>query len=208
MNLQYFRNCFLKYPILTELIYRDTDFSIAFNAVLSDNSSYDISQFPAYFTVEFNQHSVNKCKFTMIWIKSGFYSLIIATGITTKTPISLVRWGDTFKYRNQTEAKNLGIDTYFCPESRELSVLGNAFSDTYRYFEININRWNSSTSSVTCESDPNIDAVIKKMEVGIYLVNSYFDSDDYNSPVNTYIDDRFFYNLVPQYTKSSLIYIQ
>jgi len=46
------------------------------------------------------------------------------------------------------------------------------------------------------------------MEIGIFVVNSYFDSDDYDSPVNTYIDDRFFYNLIPQYTKSSLIYIQ
>mmetsp|Transcript_6199 Transcript_6199/g.5324 ORF Transcript_6199/g.5324 Transcript_6199/m.5324 type:complete len:222 (+) Transcript_6199:475-1140(+) len=42
----------------------------------------------------------------------------------------------------------------------------------------------------------------------VYVVNSYFDAEDYNDPIKTYIDDRFIYSLIPGYTKLSSIYIQ
>ena len=117
-----------------------------------------------------------------------------------------MRCGDSFKYRNQTEAESLGIPYFFCPKSRDLSVLGNSLSETYRFFEIKISRCNSTVS--TCQSNDTIDEYIKNMEVSIFLVNSYFDSDDYENPINTFIDDRFYYNLIPQFTKASVISIQ
>jgi len=46
------------------------------------------------------------------------------------------------------------------------------------------------------------------LEVTIYIVNSYFDYDDYNEPVKTYLDDRFTYTNLPGMTKASFIYIQ
>mmetsp|Transcript_7776 Transcript_7776/g.6874 ORF Transcript_7776/g.6874 Transcript_7776/m.6874 type:complete len:107 (+) Transcript_7776:628-948(+) len=46
------------------------------------------------------------------------------------------------------------------------------------------------------------------MVVEVYLVNSYFDSDDYKTPFNTYLDDRFSYNLIPEFTKQAFVFIQ
>ena len=131
---------------------------------------------------------------------------MIATGNEIRAEMELVECGDNFKYKNQTEAKSIGIPGFYCPKSRDLFVLGNALSSTYKYFEINIIRCDSSTS--TCQLDSVIDEVILNMEIGVFLVNSYFDSDDYSNPINTYIDDRFYFNLIPQFTKSSVIYIQ
>jgi len=46
------------------------------------------------------------------------------------------------------------------------------------------------------------------LEIGIILVNSYFDAEDYDTPIKTYLDDRLFYNLLPGFTKTSHVYIQ
>jgi hypothetical protein len=40
------------------------------------------------------------------------------------------------------------------------------------------------------------------------MVNSYFDFDDYSSPVKTYLDDRILTGLLPGYVKSSWVYIR
>ena len=40
------------------------------------------------------------------------------------------------------------------------------------------------------------------------LVNTYFDFDDYDSPVNTYLDDRFIYDFIPGFEKENLVFIK
>ncbi|CAI2372806.1 unnamed protein product [Moneuplotes crassus] len=122
--------------------------------------------------------------------------------------VGLTECGNNFKYANQTEVKDLGINEYYCPNSREFKLQGNVLSDAYQYFEINFNRCDNATSSVTCLTTAQIDQKVQELEVGIYVVNSYFDFDDYNSPIKTYIDDRFFYYLVPGNTVTSNVYIQ
>ncbi|CAI2374574.1 unnamed protein product [Moneuplotes crassus] len=122
--------------------------------------------------------------------------------------VPLVQCGDNFKYDNQTEVKYLGINEYYCPQSRDFKMQGNVLSDAYQYFEVNINRCDNATSSVTCFSSILINQQIEELEIGVYVVNSYFDFDDYNSPIKTYIDDRFFYYVVPDRTLTSNVYVQ
>ena len=40
------------------------------------------------------------------------------------------------------------------------------------------------------------------------LVNSYFDFDDYDDPIKTYLDDRFKFPLTSQFQKSITVYVQ
>ena len=40
------------------------------------------------------------------------------------------------------------------------------------------------------------------------MVNSYFDFEDYQNPVHTYLDDRFIIDLVPGLEKDDIIYIK
>ena len=86
--------------------------------------------------------------------------------------------------------------------------MGNTLSETYKYFEFNINKCDNATSSVVCATPAQINAVQENLGIALYVVNSYFDFDDYNNPVKTYIDDRFFYNLIPGFTKFSAVKIQ
>ena len=102
----------------------------------------------------------------------------------------------------------LGIKEFYCPDSREFAALGNILSETYKYFEFNVNKCDNATSPVVCATPAEIDAVQKTLEIDLYVVNSYFDFDDYNNPIKTYIDDRFYYNLIPGFTKLSAVKIQ
>lgn len=42
----------------------------------------------------------------------------------------------------------------------------------------------------------------------IVVVNSYFDFDDYDKPVKTYLDDRFYYNLLQNYRLDTTTYLR
>lgn len=40
------------------------------------------------------------------------------------------------------------------------------------------------------------------------VINSYFDFDDYSQPIKTYIDDRFLFNIMFDFTKENIVYIR
>ena len=46
------------------------------------------------------------------------------------------------------------------------------------------------------------------MSITVPFVNTYFDFDDYDNPVQTFIDDRFYIETLPGYTKTNLAYVQ
>mmetsp|Transcript_6199 Transcript_6199/g.5325 ORF Transcript_6199/g.5325 Transcript_6199/m.5325 type:complete len:84 (+) Transcript_6199:153-404(+) len=66
------------------------------------------------------------------------------TLITTDSPVPFTscKTGSTvnFKYKNQTEVEKLGINDFFCPTSRNLSLLGNTFSEVFHSFEVTLTR--------------------------------------------------------------------
>ena len=46
------------------------------------------------------------------------------------------------------------------------------------------------------------------MTIDMVVANTYFDFDDYDDPVKSYIDDRFLFNLLPGFKKQNMVYIQ
>lgn len=50
-------------------------------------------------------------------------------------------------------------------------------------------------------------SAIDKTTVDMALINTYFDFEDYNDPIKTYIDDRFYYDMVSFAKKSHNVYI-
>jgi len=46
------------------------------------------------------------------------------------------------------------------------------------------------------------------MKLNLPFVNTYFDFDDYNSPVKTYIDGRLSYDLAATHKKSANAFVQ
>ena len=59
-----------------------------------------------------------------------------------------------------------------------------------------------------CKSDSIIDTELNKATLAIAAVNTYYDFEDYNSPIKTYLDDRFYYDFLGGYNKENTIYIQ
>ncbi|CAI2385115.1 unnamed protein product [Moneuplotes crassus] len=170
---------------------KESPMSFAF-AVFKSDAAIDVTAFQNYFTVEVIKYNKTKTQASV-----------------TPEQISYSVCGSNFSYKNQTEVNLLGIQNYFCPNSNNFGVLGNGFSDAYQYYEINLVKCNSATSTVTCETDADINTYLADVQLGVYVVNSYFDFDEYdNDPVKTYIDDRFFYDALPGQVKTSFLNIQ
>ena len=126
----------------------------------------------------------------------------LATGVVEPRDVPFARCGDNFQYANQTEAKKLGIDQYFCPSSRDFKVRGNSFSDTYEYFALSISKCEGASWA------GDIDDKIKYMNVDIAVANTFFDFDDFEDPIKTYIDDRLYYDLLPGFGIANIAYVQ
>ena len=96
-----------------------------------------------------------------------------------------------------------------CPTSTNFEVLGNVFSSSRSYFEIDVSRCvNDTIPDVICKTDTEIDQIIDEFSLGITLVNTYYDFDDYDEPVKTYLDDKYFYSTLSAYTKEVDVYIR
>ena len=67
---------------------------------------------------------------------------------------------------------------------------------------------NDTESDLIWGNEEEIDDILTDIELNIALVNSYFDFEDYDNPVKTYLDDRFRYNLVNSLEKFVVISLQ
>ena len=77
------------------------------------------------------------------------------------------------------------------------------------YFELVFTRWSGTDSKGnTCKTTSQINNALNDAALAIAVVNSYFDFDDYNSPIKTYLDDQFYYYFLPGYEKETDVYIQ
>ena len=91
--------------------------------------------------------------------------------------------------------------------SLDFKVQGNTYSDAeFKYFQVAILKCDSSVS--TWQSDADIDAEITNVSIDMAVVNTYFDFDDYENPIKTYLDDRFLFDLLPGYSYISDVFLQ
>ena len=81
---------------------------------------------------------------------------------------------------------------------------GNLYSDNYTYFELVIFRWYGDDWQDTS----TINSAVSSAYLHLALVNSFFDFDDYDNSVHTYLDDRFIFDLVPGFEKENIIYVR
>ena len=103
----------------------------------------------------------------------------------------------------------MGLTEYLWPSLDDLSLLGNKFSDSRNYFEMTFKRWSGTDSKGNvCKSTPEIDNALNNAGLAIAMVNTYYDFDDYSSPIKNYLDDQFFYYFTSGYYKESYVYIQ
>ena len=116
---------------------------------------------------------------------------------------------ELFPYENLLERSSYGIEEFTCPMHRNLSVQGNSYNTNYNFFEIVVKRCsNSSGTGVVWADTADIDSESRNLTLNLALVNSYFDYDDYKNPIHTYLDDRYQYEITPDYEKTIIIYLK
>ena len=154
-------------------------------------SKYDILSDETYISMRINQISIYK------------------QDITIKT-MQLVNWTyDYFPNINKQLLQKMNINYYLWPESTDLYVMGNTFADNFTFFELLITRWSGTDSKGNhWKSDTEIDAAIDSTFIQFAMINNYFDFDDFNQPIKSYLDDQFYYPLTSGLSKKTDMYIR
>ena len=144
-------------------------FQLAFSVTY--NGLERITQNNSYFTIAFNQHSFDSEN-------------------RNRSEISYSVWGDRFNYDFPLQSTADVVSSEFlCPDSNDFELLGNGFAVDQKFFEILIEKCVNG-SGVRWESDMEIEKAINSLEVRFMMVNAYFDVDEYQNPIRTYIEDR------------------
>ena len=101
------------------------------------------------------------------------------------------------------------ISKYMCPNSNDLEVQGNMFAETYSYFEISMKRCIEKDSKGNpCKSEEEINNAIDNTDFSLAMVNTYYDFDDYYSPVKDYLDDQIYFYFMHGFNKIVSVYIK
>ena len=94
-----------------------------------------------------------------------------------------------------------GLSLFLCPKNTDYYLQSNFHSDDYSGVEILLQKW----SSGSCQSDAVIQDVLDTHFVELALLNSYFDFEDYDDPIKTYLEDTNIYGLNSFITNSAMI---
>ena len=101
--------------------------------------------------------------------------------------------------------KRYNLDTrYIWPVSLNYTLQGNEYSATYSYIEITVNRCNG----LKWRTQNEINNAIADNKLELVIVNTYFDNEDFNTPVKTYLDNRMVLKYWPGYAKFTTLYAQ
>ena len=103
----------------------------------------------------------------------------------------------------------LNINTFLCPSTNNLYVKGNNFDDNHAYFKLYIDIWvGTDSKGNACKSTAEIQAAIAYGTILGINTNTYFDGNDYDNPIKTFLDDRIFDNPIYGFQKNYYAYIK
>ena len=125
---------------------------------------------------------------------------------TINTNIELERWGDKFPYANKTIIDLFNFDGYACLKSDDYAIGGNWYSDRSKYFIISLEEWDYNTNECATYNEINSNAA--SFDLDIIILDRYFDLENFEQPIKSYLTDGHFYGMVPWETRHSRIYIQ
>ena len=170
----------------------DFGFDFAFQVSKFGNAVYDETYY--YYEVE----NVNS------WWAPDENGII--TRYTTSTDLEMAPC--TFYNATQSKVDNLGISqSYYCPKIKDYSVGGQFSSPNYRYLYVKLLKCDS-TFMPNCKTDAEIDDWIDQAQMNMFYNNFYFDSDDYDSPIKSFIDDKIWWKIMPKFRKDADIFIR
>lgn len=106
---------------------------------------------------------------------------------------------DGFSYADKTELSRFGIDDFLCLNSfNNFTIYGNFYRAEMKYMEIKLWKCRNTTKtgdglpklySAVCKDPDYIDNYLRKEVFNFAFVNNMFALDNYDSPVQNFIDD-------------------
>lgn len=80
-----------------------------------------------------------------------------------------------------------GIDRLMCFKRKNYSLSGDFYSNTFRYITIKLTKCKKN-----CKDLSIIDSYMSNKTFSIAFINQYFDYNDYEQPIKSFIDDSTF----------------
>ena len=148
--------------------------------------------------------TVDPTYFTLKFLEVTYYRNAVEM-IGNATDLGTVDWGNDFPIiSNMFKAYNLS-GSLTCPLNKNYRVSGNYLSTIRRILNIRLYR---CTGSPLCHSKAEIDAKMNDILFNVVIYNWYVDFDDYETPIKSYIDDIYSYQLTPGFNKQLKLYVK
>ena len=117
-------------------------------------------------------------------------------------PITVGYCNDTFlKFIKPALNDRLSLGTHLCPIGEDYFLVGDLNSRIFRHIEIFVVPCtNDTVAGVTWKPQEEIERVITSGFINTAITRSYFDFDDYDAPVKTFLSEADNHFLVPNLT--------
>ena len=126
----------------------------------------------------------------------------------TEESIPFSVWGDRFNFDFPRSNTSLYVSTNFLwPETYNLQLVGDNQASRYKYVELLFKKWENGTG-IVWQDQATIDNLVNELDINVFIVNTYFDQDDYTNPIKTYIEDGLEYRGLNSYRSDAKYYFQ
>lgn len=112
-----------------------------------------------------------------------------------------------FNYTNQTDVVTYGINEYNCLVDKNYTFAGDYYSENFEYLEIKVWKCMNSSTYNGCQNNTAIDNFFTGQSLSFAFVNTYFDFNDYVTPIKYFIDDSLFWDLEGERIKYTNFYV-
>lgn len=108
-----------------------------------------------------------------------------------------------FKYKNQQQVKDYSIDKMMCIKIPDYQLKGDFYSEEFKYLEVQLKKCRGTK----CFNQTTIDSFFENLVFSSAFVNSHFHFEDFQNPIEYYIDDSLFFELESQKSKKANFFV-
>lgn len=118
-----------------------------------------------------------------------------------KIHLGFEKYGNTFNFDDEATLKRLDIANFYCPKMLNYTLAGSFNSALYMYVDLKFMK----CTGTGCQSLTAMNTALEGSKVSFNFVNAYF---DFKSPVKRFLDDQFFWDLLPGFRKKTDVFIK
>ncbi|CAI2361782.1 unnamed protein product [Moneuplotes crassus] len=109
------------------------------------------------------------------------------------------------EYIDETSSILKGIS--YCPHDYDFLVAGDVFASVSQSIKITVSRCVNGTS-IICKSMKEINEKASLMSVNVLFISQYFDSDNYKTPIKSFLDNRYSLKMAAGFKKTSNLFLR